>query len=344
MTTTADSAGLGRFAYDSTATTNPMTRAQAAQDATIVYDGVEVTRATNSISDLVPGVKLDLKKAAIGTTVTLGADRPTTAITNAVTDFVDAYNSLKSILDEATAARSADGTGGGALRGDYGIREMQRQLTKLTSTTLGGTGNGPKTLAEIGVSTNRDGTLALDTTKLSAMLASNPDGVEALFNPSQTSSSPLLTIASAPGKAPPGTYTIENVTTSPVSGTIAGFPALVSGNNLIASSKSPAAGLVLTVGGAVTSATVTVDAGIGGALKAIRDLLRGTDGALTNAQAAAKKETSIIADDRTRMEDRVTTYSNRLTASFTTSESRVAAYKATQTYLEQQIAIWTNAD
>ena len=342
MTTTADTAGLGRFAYDAGASTNPMTAAQSARDALIVYDGVTVTRATNSVSDLVPGVKLELKSAAIGTTVSLGATRPTTAITNAVTDFVDAYNSLKSILDEATAPRAADGTGGGALRGDVGIREMQRQLAKLTSTVLGGSGSGPKTLAEIGVSTNRDGTLALDTNKLSAILASDPDGVEALFNPSQSSSSSLLKITSLSGKTAPGSYAISNVTTAPLGGTIAGFPALVSGNSLIASASSPAAGLVLAVTGDVASATITVDAGIGGALKAIRDALRGADGPLASAQAAAKKETTTIADDRAKMEERVTTYTTRLTTAFSTMDTRVAAYKATQSYMEQQIKLWTN--
>lgn len=342
IATTAPANGLGRFAFDPAASTNAMTAAQSAQDAVIVYDGVSVTRATNSVSDLIPGVKLELKKAAIGTPISIGTTRPTTAITDAVNDFVSAYNVLKGILDEATAPRAADGSGGGPLRGDVSMREMQRQLAKLTSTVLGGTGTGPKTLAEIGVSTKRDGTLAVDATKLAAMLASDPDGVEALFNPSQTSSSPLLKITSAAGRAAPGTFTVENVTTDPLSGTIAGFPALVSGNSLIASAASPAAGLVLEVSGAVTSATITVDAGIGGALKAIRDALRGADGPLASAQAAATKETSTIADARLKMEERVTTYANRLNASFKTMDTRVAAYKATQSYLEQQIKLWTN--
>lgn len=342
LSTTADAAGLGRFAYDAADADTPMALAQGAQDAVIVYDGVRVTRPTNSVSDLVPGVKLDLRKAAEGSPVTLGATRPTAAITDAVNDFVSTFNSLKTILDEATAARAADGSGGGALRGDFGIREMQRQLTRLSSTPLRTGGSGPKTLAEIGVRTNRDGTLAVDAAKLSAMLASDPEGVEALFNPAQSSSSPLVKIGSAVGRAAPGTYTVENLTASPPSGTIAGFPALVSGNSLIASAKSPAAGLVLTVTGDVASATITVDAGIGGALKAIRDSLRGADGPLANAQAAAKKEATAIAGDRVRMEERVTAYTDRLAASFTTMDRRVAAYKSTQDYLEQQIKLWTN--
>lgn len=342
MTTTAPASQLGRFEYASGASGNTMTVAQAAQDAIIVYDGVAVKRDVNSVSDLIPGMKLELKKAEVGTTVSLGAARPTTAITNAVTNFVEAYNTLKSVLDEATAPRLSDGSGGGPLRGDVGIREMQRQLAKLTSTVLGGTATGPKTLAEIGVSTNRNGTLSLDTNKLSAMLASDPAGVEALFNPSQSSSSSLLKITNAVGRVKPGTYTVSNVTASPLAGKIAGVAGLVSGGSLIASAASPAAGLVLSVSGNVASATITIDAGIGGALKAVRDALRGADGPLASAQAAAKKETTTIADARTRMEERVTAYSARLTTAFKTMDSRVSAYKATQSYMEQQIKLWTN--
>ena len=343
LSTTADAAGLGRFAYDPAAQANPMTLAQQAQDAMIVYDGVAVTRATNTVSDLVPGVTLSLKKASVGTTVSLGAQRPSSAISGAVSDFVAAYNSLKTILDEATAPKAADGTGGGPLRGNFGIQQMQRQIAKLTSTVLGGTATGPKTLAEIGVSTNRDGTLALDQSKLDAMLASDPDGVEALFNPAQTSSSDQLAITSGAGKTAPGTYSVTDIVRSPLSATIAGFPALVAGNSLIASAKSPAAGLVLQLNGDVSSATITVDAGLGGALKAIRDSLRGADGPLANAQAAAKKETDAIADDQTKLDALVASYNARLTTSFSTMDTRVAAYKATQSYLTQQIDLWTKS-
>ena len=50
-----------------------MTAAQDAQDAIVRLDGVEVTRATNSFSDLIPGVQIDLKSAKPGTIVSVGA-------------------------------------------------------------------------------------------------------------------------------------------------------------------------------------------------------------------------------------------------------------------------------
>jgi flagellar hook-associated protein 2 len=346
FTLTADPAAdpaLSRFTY--TPGGGGLTLAQDAHDAKLRIDGVDVSRATNSFSDLLPGVQIDLKKAAPGTLVSLGASSPAAAIRQAVGDIVSAYNELKATLDTATAPRNPDGTGGGPLRGDPGIRDMRDRLAQITLTALSSTGTGPKTLAEIGVKTMRDGTLAVDTARLDQMLAADPGGVEALFNPTQGSSSPLLNIVSPMGQVKPGTYTIENVDVGPPpSGTVNGMDAMVVGNLLVAPAASGAAGLVFEPLGAVSSATITVDPGLGGALQAIRDALRASTGALTTSQQAAAVETKRIADDRTNMEATLTAYHDRLVAQFTAMDSRVAAFKATQSYLDQQIKVWTNSN
>jgi flagellar hook-associated protein 2 len=140
-----------------------------------------VERATNSFSDLIAGVQIDLKAAKPGTLVSIGLTRPTAAITQAMGDFVSAYNELVGVIGEATKAGT--GADAGALRGDAGVASLQRQLARLPTTILSSPGDGVHTLAEIGVRTNRDGTLSLDSARLASALASDPDGVEALFNP-----------------------------------------------------------------------------------------------------------------------------------------------------------------
>ncbi|HWW64309.1 MAG TPA: flagellar filament capping protein FliD [Sphingomonadaceae bacterium] len=336
-------ADLARFTY--AGGSGGMTLAQAAQDAKLRVDGVDVSRSSNSFSDLLPGVQMDLRKAAPGTVVSLGTSSPADAIRQAVNDMVDAYNQLKTTLDAATAPKNADGTGGGALRGDPGIRDMQARLAKITLTVLSSTGSGPRTLAEIGVKTGRDGSLSLDTARLDQMLASDPAGVEALFNPTQSSSSPLITITSAMGKAKPGTYTLENIVAGPPpSGMINGVPAIASGTRLIAAANSGVAGLVIEPLGDVANATITVDPGLGGALQAIRDALRASTGSLTSSQTAAAAETKRIAEDREKLEASMTAYHDRLVTQFTAMDAKVAAFKATQSYLEQQIKVWTNSN
>lgn len=338
-------AGLARFAYDPNVA-GGMTRVQQAQDAIVKLDGVEIKRSTNSIGDLIAGVTIDLKNAQPGTIVALGASRPTAAIKQAVGDFVAAYNELKIVLDKATAI----GTGSaeaGPLRGDSGVREMQRQLARLTATALSGAG-GPSTLAEIGVRTERDGTLTVDNNRLDAVLAADPDGVEALFNPGQHSGNPLVLVTSQAGRTKPGTYALTDLVASSggvaATGKIAGMLAISAGARLVAAISSPAAGLVIEVLGNVGSTTVTVDLGLGGALKAIRDSLLAAGGPIKSAQARLTKETQAIGSDRATLEARAETYRDQLIRSFTAMDKRVSAYKATQSYLEQQVKIWTNSN
>jgi flagellar hook-associated protein 2 len=331
--------GLERFSTDAMST--PL----AAQDALVKLDGVAVTRATNSFSDLIAGVKIELKSAKPDVPVSVGVTSPTAAISQGVRDFVTAYNELMAMIAEQT--RPGTGAEAGPLRGDLGVRELQRRLGQLPTMTLSSPGEGPHTLAEIGVRTNRDGTLAVDASRLAAILASDADGVEALFNPGQYSSSPFLTIKSLAGKVAPGTYTITNVVPAAPPATASGKVNNVAmtgiGSNLIAPGGSPALGLILGVSGAVASATITVDPGLGGALQSIRDALRARGGAFASAQERLDKEADRIAAERAKLEVTSSNYHDRLLTTFTAMDGRVSAFKATQSYLEQQIKMWTNS-
>ncbi len=334
--------GIERFAYGA-GVSGGMLLAQAAQDAVVRLDNVEVRRASNSFSDLIPGVQIDLKKATPGTVVSLGVTRPTAATEQAVQDFVAAYNELQSMIAAATKA-GVNGDGG-PLRGDLGIRELQRQLAQLPTQILSSQGNGPRNLAEIGVRTNRDGTLGVNLTQLKEALASNPDGVEALFNPSQFSSDPAIAITSPIGRVKPGVYTLTNIVPSDgvasASGQIDGLAMTGIGTGLIAPIASKAVGLALSISGPVASATITVDSGLGGALQSIRDALRARNGAFAGTQERLRREADKIADEREVMEARAETYYNQLLTTFTSMERQVSAFKATQSYLDQQVKMWT---
>jgi len=308
-------------------------------------DGVDTTHTTNTVTDLIAGVTLNLVSAKPGTTITLGVTRPTDAITQAVNDYVSAYNSLKSEIDTATAIGSG-GTGQGPLYGNSAIREMQRQLQKITSTALSSYPNGPQTLAEIGVSTGQDGTLSVDANKLAKALSAYPDAVEAMFNPTQRSSSPLIKITSAMGSTKPGTYTLTNITvgspsTSMVDG-VAFLPSSSDPNGMMASVLSDAAGLSIQPQGNVASATITVDAGISGILQGIRDSLRANGGILDSLGDSLTAEKKTLADNRTRLENLESAYKDQLTAQFTRMQTQVASYKSIQSYMTQQIAAWSN--
>lgn len=145
----------------------------AAADALVAIDGVQLKRDSNTISDLIPGVKLDLASAQPGTIVNVGKTLPTTALTQGVQDFIATYNelytALRTDLDPVT----------GSLRTDLAARELKRQLQQLTLAPIAG--GALTNLAEIGVKTNRDGTLMLDNALLTRALVNHPEAVEKMF-------------------------------------------------------------------------------------------------------------------------------------------------------------------
>ena len=146
----------------------------SAGDAIVTLDGASFARASNGIDDLVTGVKLEL--SATGTT-TLGSTPATAAVSQAVADFVETFNQLQKIVREDIDPVN------GVLRGDTTSKELSRGLGRLTTARLvasAATGV-PATLADIGVKTNRDGTLSIDTARLNKVMTSNPASVEAMF-------------------------------------------------------------------------------------------------------------------------------------------------------------------
>ncbi|MGN6270022.1 MAG: flagellar filament capping protein FliD [Sphingomonas sp.] len=177
LTATEDPASPGLSALNVGVGASGTTIGTAAQDAKVTLDGVQFTRASNSFTDLIAGVQVDLVSAQPGTTVSIGSSRPTSALSQAVSNFVDTYNQMIGEVNSETDAKTGD------LKQDSAARNLKSMLSQLTLTKLvSSSGDGsPTTLAEIGVGTNRDGTLKIDPDQLSNALAKWPDQVEAMF-------------------------------------------------------------------------------------------------------------------------------------------------------------------
>src|SRR3546814_17708114 len=112
-----------------------MTWSTQAANAVIVADGVAVERTTNSVSDLVPGVKLDLLRTNTGAPLTVTSDYDQQTLKDSVGNYVAAYNELMAMFAEATQP-GINGAVAGPLAGDSTMRDLKRMLGGLTSKTL----------------------------------------------------------------------------------------------------------------------------------------------------------------------------------------------------------------
>ena len=126
-------------------------------------------------------------------------------------------------------------------------------------------------------------------------------------------------------------------------GTINGAAMGASSWILTAGAGNNADGLSLQIlSAAPSTATITINQGLGGVLQAIHDTLLGTTGALTTLAASLTTQQTSLADALTKADAQVTVYHDRLVTQFTQMNTLVSGYKATSSYLTQQVGLWTN--
>ena len=173
----------------------------AAQDAELIVNGITISRETNSISDIVAGATLTLNEVT-SSNVTLSVATNATTATADLQALIDQINTMRSYLEAATA-RGANVAEPGALAGDASISAIKRELSSITTAPLNGFGNDPVYLSEVGVKTNRDGSLSLDATQLEKILISNPEKLDAIYNSVNSMELDSLSVAFSSSATPP---------------------------------------------------------------------------------------------------------------------------------------------
>jgi len=146
-------------------------------DASLSINGLPITRASNTITDAVSGVTLNLSQTGT-TTVNIAAD--TTAVTDKVKAFVDSYNSVRDFVS-AQYAPDATGKPGGVLVGDSTLREVQRSLRDALNSSSSGTVGAFTNLTQIGIGRDTSGKLTLDSAVLNDRLTNSLTDVRALL-------------------------------------------------------------------------------------------------------------------------------------------------------------------
>ncbi|MET0856625.1 MAG: flagellar filament capping protein FliD, partial [Telluria sp.] len=176
---TAPDTGLATLLSHNPAGSQALVQKSAAQNAEFTVDGIAVSKATNTVSDVIGGVTLNLLKTNTDpTTVTIARD--TAAVTTAVNDFVKAYNEISKNFVDATAYNAATKQAA-ILNGEAAVRGMQAQVRAVLSNPIAGGASAFSRLSEIGVAIQKDGSLAVDATKLGNAVTNNFNDVAGLF-------------------------------------------------------------------------------------------------------------------------------------------------------------------
>ncbi len=237
-----DNTGLSMFYFDGTSGNN-MEETNAAQDALVSIDGITVTSDSNTISTAITGVTLNLEKAELNTITTLTVSQDTESLVSKVSEFVESFNLVAQTIRDLTYYNS-ETQEAGIMIGDATLRGIDTGIRRLLGQVVGDLNDNYNSLASLGISTERNGQLTLDTAKLNDALREDPEKVAAIFAGGTLAESAKSSInykyrfSNIPASAPEQNPSLINLSISqePTQGTFSGaaltpsFPFTLSGS------------------------------------------------------------------------------------------------------------------
>lgn len=350
---------LDNFATGGT-TGGGFTETRTAQNAQIRIDGYPaaswIERSSNTIGDVITGVTFSLTDTG-SSTITVVTD--TEEIETKITDFVSAFNEIRTYIAELTSY-DTDSDEAGILLGNYSVNYILSSLNSIVSGSPSGfraNVDAYSILMQIGISTDTEngseteGLLVIDTDELAEALADDPDAVAELFSTyftGRSASSKLEYVSYIDGITDAGTYEVKFTAGSPPTGQIrlkgtdewhtATWDAAT--QTLTGAEGYPEAGLVVKVTDTSSSFTGEVDLkrGIAGDLKAALDQMTDSDEGplailIENYQDIVDSAESKIEYE----ENRIALYEERLNERYARLEETLSELNSQMEYLEARL-------
>jgi flagellar hook-associated protein 2 len=320
------------------------TATQQAQDAKIRVDGYPaaasdpsdkwITRSSNTITDIIPGVNLSLHK--IGTT-TVTVTHTTGALEQDISNLVSIYNGLVDTVKKDAGYNSTTKTSG-PLQGDSVINNMMSLIrNSLVNPTAGFVaGSDSFTMpTDLGISIDKVGHLAVDTTTLESALQKDYDGVLSLIGATAKGKSNDTHIQfSSATKTTAGAYEVQVDFTAGAAtaarirkvGETAWRDATVNGSTVSGKLGNPEQGLALTVvwdgASATQNATVRVQQGFAGDLYArMQTIMDPKTGTMTSDTATYQAQLDQLTDKITKEQTRLNAEQQALKDKFSRLEA-----------------------
>lgn len=227
-------------------------------DASIIVDGVTTTSTKNTLEDVIPGVTLNLLKADADTTITLKVDRDLDAIMEKISAFVDAYNEVKTYIQQQQSYDQDKEKTGGILFGDGTISSVKSDITFTLIQSVWGVSSEYSMMGLVGINLDNEGQLSIDSDKLEGYLKTNFNDVRNLFAANGSSNAGTLEYVLHSRDTEAGEYTV-NITTAATQSTS------TSNNGTVGENET----LTITDGDKVAEVVLTTDMTLSGIKNAI---------------------------------------------------------------------------
>jgi len=235
--TDTDTSGLSQLAYDPTATAGSgknLTETLEAKDALLKVDGLDVTVSSNKVTDVIPGVTLDLLETDVGKPSTLKIELDTLQLTATVGTFVGGFNNLLDTLNDLSFY-NVDTKESGKLNGDATLRSVEAQLREYVISAVPGlrpvidtsTETHYVSVSMLGITTDATtGKLKVDDEKLQDVISEDYKAIEKIFNAVGDPDDTFINYVSSTDATAVQDYVV-NITQMATRGTYAGDGAAV---------------------------------------------------------------------------------------------------------------------
>ena len=327
-------------------TSAQVTLSVAATDASFTVDGLSVTRSTNSITDLFTGYQLDLNTVNSSTT-----NVTSTVVTSDARDrmqsFVEKINSVKSYLMTETK-RGLNGAPNGSLVGDITAQSILRELSGLTTDPIVGYGASSFYLANLGVKTERDGSLSLDTNKFDAAITADPSLTDIVFASKYSSTSANTTVTGLPNCPPkPGSYSFVFASgdTASINGETVTKVDNSSGQKVFTAGTGDTNNLSVTLlTDTATNATVRYGQSVIDRLQDYISDITSSSGSIKNRTNSLNDELNKFTEEQTTLDEKIENLTEDYNSRFGAMEALVTQLNKTGEYLTSMMDAWNKKD
>ena len=332
---TEDASDSGLSAFD-TSSNNSSKQVVAAQDASLTVNGVQITRTTNTITDLIDGYEFKLNNttsSAASVIASIDAD----LAYSTVKGFVDVFNSVNTTIDSLTN-KGANGTEKGALARDVVMAGIKRNLRSIVTDSLAGFEDNPRYISELGIRTERDGSLSLTEDDFRKNFTREPILFDVMVNSLARSSNPSVSVSHTSDILQPvgGVYNFAETATDGQNASLGGVALTgseASGTRSYAAVSGDTAGLRLTSTGSAQSATIYYGESFLSKLASYIKGVTGPLGTLASSTTDANSTISDFTDEKTALDEKIEAMRERYMGQFSAMETAVTGFKKTGEFL-----------
>ena len=319
------------FSY--TTSTKNLTQTVDGTNASFSVDGISMTRTSNEVNDLFKGYTLNLMSTS-NTAVKISSSQNLSTIEGLLNDFISSYNLIYGGIQSMSMGGANQNDGSGPLAGDSLARQIQRDLRNFSSKSITGYEGGPYTLSLLGVSTQRDGTLGLNTNTLKNVFEKQPKVVDAVFKNQLITDTAEVEITAIGTATQPGNYAISK---SGSDFQIDGVNMTLS-DSIYTSGSGNSAGLKLKITDTnITSANVYYGKSLMTLVEESLTNILAYDGDIQNRLKTLSSSLKDLAEQKTILDQRMEKLTQRYAMQYASMETSVAGLKDTGDYLTEML-------